>query len=147
MALMKFIQNHGVDALKIRVGEQPPSQHSLGQESQPRTRPADVFESHLVASRFAQLFSQFARDATSGEPRRQPPWLQHENFATNATQEGRRYASGLAGARWRFDHQTALAPQLCNDPRKQIVDRKLHSETTARMVSGEFPSKRLLTKI
>ena len=147
MPLMKLVQDHRADAGQRGIGQQPPRQHAFGQEPQARARTADVFEAHLIADGFADALAEFAGDAPGRHARRQ-----RRGSSTSTSPRSR--ASSAGGTRVVFPAPGGASitrfgcVESLDDPRQQIVDRKLHSfESTARMVSGALPSRRLLTKM
>ena len=54
MALVKFVQDHGVHAAQLRIRNQAAREDPFGEESQPGARPGDFFEANLIADGFAQ---------------------------------------------------------------------------------------------
>ena len=67
MPLVELVQDHRADAGQRGIGQQPPRQHALGQESQARARAADVLETHLIADGFTDALAEFAGDTPGSQ--------------------------------------------------------------------------------
>ncbi len=130
-----------------RIGQQAPREHAFGDESKPRARTADVFKPHLISDGFAELARPVPKPR--GAPPCEPPDASApaQGFLRGHRQQRGRNARGLPRPRRRFDHQIFFRDGVPQRSRGSSASIGSFISTTARMVSGAFPSKRLLTKM
>ena len=136
MALVKLVEHHHADALQLRVAQQAACQDSFGEEAQPRLRPGELLEAHLVADRLAEALAAFESHPAGGQPRGDAARLQHEHFTEARIEQSRGNARRLARARRRFNHQIGAAAERSDDFGKQRIDGKgQHSKAPSRFSS------------
>ena len=79
--LVELVEHDRADAGQRGVAEEPAREHALGDEADARARPRDLLEPDLVADRLARPLAELLGDAARGEPRREPPRLEHHDLA------------------------------------------------------------------
>jgi hypothetical protein len=53
MTLVKFVEHHRTHPFQPWIRQEPPGEHPLGQESKPRARPGNLFETYLIPDGFS----------------------------------------------------------------------------------------------
>ena len=138
-ALVKFVEQHGGDAVERRIVEDQPREHALGDHLDARALGNLRAEAHAQADGVAHLLAQGRGHAGGGGARRQPSRLQHQDFLTSRprlVEQHQRHARGLAGARRRHQHGGVVRAQRRGQPRQRVVDGKRCVELYAYVTSS-----------
>ena len=101
--------------MPLRVGSvsRPAGQNALRNEPESRARTDPLFEADLVANRSANLFAPLPCDPSCRQASRDPARLEHDDFAADETEKGRRDTGGLPSS-WRcFDDEVGRMLQDC----------------------------------
>src|SRR5580704_11499609 len=122
MALVKLIQGHHVDAREQRIRDQTAGENAFGEESNPCSRAGYLFESNLIADRFAWLLTQFLCHSARRQSRGQTTWLQHQHLSAHHVEQSGRYSRGFSSARRRLNYQAGGTNQRLANRRQEIVD-------------------------
>jgi hypothetical protein len=107
VALVEFVEDNRVDALEGWIGQEPAGQNTLRDKPQSRARANPLLETDLVANRSANLFARLPRDPSCSQACRNPARLEHDDFTSDKTENGRWNTGGLPGSRRRFDDEVA----------------------------------------
>jgi hypothetical protein len=124
MALVELVQNDRVDAFQGWIRQQTAGQNTFCDKPQSRAPTYRFFEADLVANRSTNLFAQFPSDPSCRHTRRDPTRLEHYDFATEETKNGRWNPGGLPGSRWRFDDKAGRMLQGRKNLRQNRIHRK-----------------------
>ena len=92
----------------MRIGEQPPREHALSDESQPRARANRFFKPDLVSDSLSDRFAEFPSDSTRRQPRRNPARFEYHHFAAHDSKQRGRHSSRLSRTRSGYDHQVRM---------------------------------------
>jgi hypothetical protein len=124
VAFVEFVKDDRVDAFESWICQQTAGQNALRNKPESRVRPDPLFEADLVANRSANLFAPFPCDPSCCQASRDPARLEHDNFAADETENGRRNTGGLPGS-WRcFDDEVGRMLQDCENLRQNRIHRK-----------------------
>ncbi len=104
MPFVELVQHHGIDARKLWIANQTPSQDSFREETETRSRTGHFLEAHLIADSFADRLGHLLSHSSRGHAYGQTPRLQHQHVAAHQIEQGRRNARGFSRARRRFDY-------------------------------------------
>ena len=96
MTLVKLVQNDAADAAQGRIAQQAPEQNAFGDEAQAGVGAVAALEADLVADRFAHSLAKLVGDAAGGHTGGDAAGLEHDDFAGDVGEQGRRDAGGLA---------------------------------------------------
>jgi hypothetical protein len=124
VAFVEFVKDDRVDAFESWICQQTAGQNTLRNKPESRARPDPLFEADLVSNRSANLFAPFPCDPSCRQASRDPARLEHDNFAANETENGRRNTGGLPSS-WRcFDDEVDRMLQDCENIRQNRIHRK-----------------------
>src|SRR5512146_562512 len=135
---MELVQDHGGDTLQSRVGDDAAGKNPFGHEFEPGAGTNLFFEADLVSNGLAYGFFHLEGYPPGSETRRNPPWLQHNDFAFDDLKKSGRDARRLAGAGWSFDDKGVPMLQRCGDLGQNRVYRE------DRFAVHRFSSKHVL---
>ncbi len=136
-ALVKFVEQHGGDAIEFGIVENLPREDSLGHDLDPGRARNLRTEANAIAHRLAGALTERLRHAFGTGPRRNPARLQHDDLL--ALQPGRveqrqRHPRGLAGTRRRHQHRGVVAGQRVRELIEHDVDRKRRIESARQVL-------------
>jgi hypothetical protein len=124
VAFVEFVKDDRVDALESWICQQTAGQNALCNKPESGARPDRLFEADLVANRSAYLFAPFPCDPTCRQASRDPARLEHDHFAADEAENGRRNTGGLPSA-WRcFDDEVGRMLQDCENLRQNRIHQK-----------------------
>ena len=121
---MELVEDDGADAREARVGEQAAREHALGDEPEPRARPAHALEAHGEADRAAEGLAPLVRDAPR-HPRGEAAGLEDEDLAVAdgpRVEERRGDARRLPRARRRLEDEPPRRPPTGDEVGQQRID-------------------------
>src|SRR5204863_9530028 len=80
-ALVEFVEQHRHDALQLGIIEDQAREYAFGDNLNAGLRRHFGAETHAQAHGIADVLAERLRHAVRGGARRNPAWLQHEDFA------------------------------------------------------------------
>ncbi len=126
-AFVKFVEQHGGDAVERGIVEHEPREHAFGDDLDARAFGDFRTETHAQTDRIADLLAQRRGHAGRRGAGGQPARLQHQNllvFRPWLVEQHQRHARGLAGAGRRHQHGGIVRRERGGQPRQRVVDRK-----------------------
>jgi len=128
MPLVKFIEDHGCDAVEFRIGEEAAGKHAFGDKAEARAWSGNFFEPDLVADGLADTFAALGSHVSGCQPRGQPPGFQDDDIAVAELKQGRGNTRGFAGSGGRFQHESVGFSKAIQDFGNQRVDWEMHGK-------------------
>jgi molecular chaperone HtpG len=121
---VKFVQDNCVYPFQSLIGQQPTSQNAFRDEPQTRTRSNSLLESDLVANGLADVFAQLRSDPSRCHAGRNPPWLEHNDFTLDESEQRRRNSCGLPRPGRGLNDEVRRSPQRGKNLRQDRIYRK-----------------------
>ena len=119
-ALVELVEHDRPEAGEQRVRLQPPREHALGRDEQPRLLREALLEAHLAAHLLAERPAVLGGDAPGDRARRHPPRLKQEHRPVG--RQERRDARRLSRAGRSHEHRGARLAQRRLDAREVRID-------------------------
>ena len=126
VALVELVDDHAAHAPELGVAEQPPRQHTLGDQLDPGRGARLAIEAHLVADLTAEPDAALLRDPRRGQPCGEPPGLENDVVPVDHARVDQRagHARRLACARRCDEHAGRRSRTAVTSCGQNVVDRQ-----------------------
>ena len=124
---VKFVEQHGGDAVQFGIVEDLPREDSLGDDLDPGRARYFGAEADAIADGFAGAFAERPRHPLRAGARRDPPRLQHDDLLAlepGRIEQRQRHPRGLAGAGRRHQHRGVIIRERARQLVEHGVDRE-----------------------
>ncbi len=121
MALMEFVEQDRADPAQFRIVLDQPREDTFGDYLDPRRCTYLRLEADAIANGAADLFTELLRHELRGRARGDSAWLQHHDLLPmqpSRIEQCQRHLGGLAGTRWRLQHEPRMRGQRRGDLRQ-----------------------------